>query len=342
VKAIRLHEPGGLEVLRYEEVPTPTPGPGEALVRLRAAALNHRDVFIRLGRQLTDAMPFTPGSDGAGVVEAVGEGVANVQPGDEVVIYPVVPDNTCPACLAGQQSLCESFQILGGPRDGTYAEYIVMPALNIYPKPKALSWEEAAAFPLAGLTAYRMVVSRAEVRPGELVLIHGIGGGVATFALQFAKAAGATVIVTSSSDQKLARAEGLGADHMINYAATDWRAEVRRLTNGRGVDVVVETVGAATWAGSLEAVRKGGRVAICGATTGTMAESNLRQIYWHQLTVIGSTMGTHAEFGQMLRLLEAGKVKPVVDTVMPLAEAGRAHQRMEEQGQFGKIVLATL
>jgi zinc-binding alcohol dehydrogenase/oxidoreductase len=340
MKAIRIHQAGGPEALHFEEVPTPVAGFGEVLVRLRAAALNRRDIGIRLGRQLAEAMPFVPGSDGAGIVEAAGEGADSVRLGDEVVIYPVVADNTCHFCLAGQHSMCENFEILGGPRDGTYAQYIVMPAVNIYPKPAPLSWSEAAAFPLASLTAYRMIVSRARVGPGERVLIHGIGGGVATFALQFAKAVGANVIATSGSDDKLARAEALGADELINYAKFDWQAEVNRITAGRGVDVVVETVGAATWQGSLQAVRKGGRVVLCGATTGLAAETNLRQIYWHQVEVLGSTMGTHAEFAQMLALYEAGRIKPVVDTVLPLAEAPRAHQRLEEARQFGKIVLA--
>jgi NADPH:quinone reductase-like Zn-dependent oxidoreductase len=341
VKAIRIHQPGGPEALRYEDVATPAPKAGEVLIRLKAAAVNHRDLFLRMGRQLADALPFTPGSDGAGVVETIGAGVQGVAPGDEVVIFPVLSDNTCAYCLAGEHSLCDNFRILGGPDDGTYAQYILIPAINVYPKPGPLSWEEAGAFPLASLTAYRMVMDRAAVRPGERVLIHGIGGGVATFALQFAKVAGATVFVTSSDDAKLARAEELGADALINYATHDWRARVKDLTGGRGVDVVVETVGAATWQGSLDAVRRGGRLVICGATTGTQAETNVRSIYWHQLTVVGSTMGTHREFAQMLRLYEAGKVRPVVDTVIPLSEAWRAHKRMEEQGQFGKIVLVT-
>jgi zinc-binding alcohol dehydrogenase/oxidoreductase len=339
MKAVVLREPGGPEALVYEETETPVVGPGEALVRLRAAALNHRDTFIRQGLQLRDALPLIPGSDGAGTVAAVGAGVADWQPGDEVVIYPVLADHTCHFCLAGEQELCDHFRILGGPDNGTYAQYLVIPALNLYPKPARLSWEEAAAFPLTALTAYRLVLHRAGLRAGETVLIHGIGGAVAIFALQLARLAGATAFVTSSSEEKLRRAQELGAAALIDYKHDDVLAEVRRLTGGRGVDLVVDTVGTATWQTSLQAVRKGGRVALCGGTSGSLAETNLRQIFWNHLTVVGSSMGSQSDFAQVLHLVASGAIVPVIDSVVPLAEAAQAHRRLEAQAQFGKIVL---
>lgn len=337
--AVRVHRPGGPEQLVYEETPTPEPGPGEVQIRLRAAALNHRDVWIRTGAQLSEALPLVLGSDGAGVVSATGAGVSRWKQGDEVVICPTLFCAACRYCLVGQHSLCDQFGILGGPSQGTYAEYIVVPERNVERKPTPLSWSEAAAFPLAALTAYRMLASRAPVRPGETVLIHGIGGGVATFALQLARFAGARTIVTSSSDEKLRRARDLGADETINYRTSDWEAEALRLTDGLGPDLIVETVGAATWAGDLRAVRKGGRIVMCGATTGRASETDLRTIFWRQISVLGSTMGTLGEFAELLRLLEVGRLKPVVDKVFPLADTSAAHRRLDEQQQLGKVVL---
>ena len=337
--AVRVHQPGGPEQLVYEAIPTPEPGPGEVQIELRAAALNHRDVWIRMGMQLTEALPLVPGSDGAGTVSAVGSGVTRWQVGDEVVICPTLFCAACRFCLAGQHSLCDQFGILGGPTQGTYAEFIVVPERNVERKPTTLSWPEAAAFPLAALTAYRMLASRATVRPGETVLIHGIGGGVATFALQLASFAGARVIVTSSSDAKLERARVMGAAETINYATADWEQEVLHLTDGLGPDLIVETVGASTGPGDLRAVRKGGRIVMCGATSGRVAETDLRVLFWKQISVLGSTMGTAGEFAELLRLLESGRIRPVVDQVFPLCDASAAHRRMDEHEQFGKIVL---
>ncbi|MHB1133639.1 MAG: zinc-binding dehydrogenase [Chloroflexota bacterium] len=341
MRAVLLREPGEPDVLNLETVPDPRPRAGEVLVRLKAAAVNHRDLYIRKGMQLRDSLPLILGSDGAGVVVDVGEGVTTIAPGAEVVIYPVLADNTCPYCLAGEQEMCDSFRILGGPDSGTYAEYITVPAINLYHKPAAFSWEEAAAFPLTALTAYRMVMDRAQLRAGETVLIHGIGGAVAIFALQLARATGARAIVTSSSDEKLARAEPLGAQALVNYRKSDVLAEVRRFTGGRGVDVVVDTVGAATWQLSLQAVRKGGRIALCGVTTGSQADTTLRHIYWNQIAIVGSTMGSQSEFARVLALCESGALKPIVDVVLPLAGAAQGHRRLEEQAQFGKVVLRT-
>ena len=343
--AVRVHRAGGPEELVYEEVPTPRPGPGEVQIALRGAALNHRDVWIRMGRQQTEHFPLILGSDGAGVVAELGPEVSRARVGDEVVILPTMFCGVCRFCLAGQQSLCVRFElssnsgILGGPANGTYAESIVVPERNVFRRPRGLSWAEAAAFPLAGLTAYRLLISRAGLRAGEQVLIHGIGGGVATFALQIARACGARVVVTSSSDEKLARARELGAEAAVNYRQDDWEQAVLEWTGGQGVDLVVETVGAATWASSLRLARRGGRIAICGATAGQDATQNLRQLFWSQLTIVGTTMGTAEEFARLLELLESGQVRPVVDRVFPLREAAAAHARMEAGEQLGKIVL---
>jgi len=321
-----------------ESVETPQPKAGEVLVRLRAAALNHRDIWIRMGRQ-PQPLPLILGSDGAGTVEAVGEAVTMAAIGDEVIINPTLSCGVCQFCAMGEHSLCDQFQILGGPRAGTYADYVCIPEANVVKKPAPLSWEEAAALPLAGLTAYRMMVTRAQVRVGESVAILGIGGGVATFAMQIAKRAGARVLVTSSSDEKLERARSLGADETINYRSQDWAAEVKRLTDGLGADVVVETVASGTWDQSLAAVRRGGRIVTCGATGGNDVQYNHRPLFWKQVTVLGSTMGTRSEFTGLAALADQGGIRPIVDKVFPLADAAHAHERMEEQGQFGKIVL---
>jgi zinc-binding alcohol dehydrogenase/oxidoreductase len=330
--AIRLHQPGGPEQLRFEEVSTPRPGPGEVLVQLRAAALNHRDVWIRLGRQMTDRLPLILGSDGAGLVAEVGPGVSHFQSGQEVVINPSLnwgdrEDRPSP-----------SFRILGGPDPGTYAEFVVIPATNVFPKPLPLSFEEAAAMPLASLTAWRAVVTRGQVRPGEQVVVLGIGGGVATFALQIARQAGASVIATSSSDTKLQRAKALGADLTINYNTTDWAKVVLDHTRG-GADVVIDSVGKATWEQALRALRPGGRLVSFGATTGPATEVNIRSVFWNQISILGTTMGSPREFTAMLSLYEAGRLKPVVDHVFPLRDAEEAHRRMDAGEQFGKLVL---
>lgn len=337
--AIRIDEHGGPEVLRYEEVPTPSPGPGQVLVELRAAALNRRDISLRIGQRGSVFLPFLPGSDGAGVVAALGAGVAGLTPSQEVVINPYLSDDVCPLCLAGQHSFCPSLEVIGQQAPGTYAEYIVVPQPAVAPKPSSLSWEEAASLPTAAFTAYHLLFTRGGLRAGERVLIPGIGGGVALFAFQMAKAAGATVLVTSSSDEKLARARALGADAGFNYRRQDWAGAALEMTGGLGVDLVVETVGGATWADSLRAVRKGGRIAICGGTSGWSAETNLRDIYWRQVTIHGCTGGDRWEFPRLLALYGSGRLRPVIDAVFPLAEAAKAQQRLERQEQFGKIAL---
>jgi NADPH:quinone reductase-like Zn-dependent oxidoreductase len=324
VKAVRIHEDGGPEVLRYEDAPDPEPAPGEVLIELRAASLNHLDLWVRKG------LPSVPkprilGADGAGLVAALGEGVEGLERGQRVVINPGIEHG-------------DVITVVGEHMDGTHAELVSVPAGNVYPLPDELSFEIAAAFPLVFETAYRMLVTRAGLREGEWVLIWGIGSGVGTAALAIAKALGARALVTSSSDEKLERARELGADEVVNHSTGDVRAEVKRVT-GSGVDVVVEHVGEATWATSLGAVRPGGRVAVCGATTGPNPPAQLHRIWWKQLTVVGSTMGTREDFEAVYELVRSGRVVPVVDAVLPLSEAQAAHERMEAAEQLGKIVL---
>jgi zinc-binding alcohol dehydrogenase/oxidoreductase len=325
VKAIRIHEDGGPEVLRYEDVPDPKPAADEVLVRLRAASLNHLDVWVRKG------LPSVPkprilGADGAGVVETVGEGVSSLEPGRRVVINPGVISNG-------------RMHVVGEAMEGTHAELIALPARNVYPIPDSLSFEEAAAFPLVFETAYRMLVTKAALRPGETVFVWGIGGGVATAALAIAKALGARVIVTSSSEEKLARARELGADETIDHASEDVRARAKKLTEGRGADIVVETVGDSTWKTTLEVAGQEGRIVVCGATTGPNPPAGLHRVWWKELVVHGSRMGSAEDFEACLELVTTGQARPVIDEVFPLAEVRAAHERLEAGEQLGKIVL---
>jgi NADPH:quinone reductase-like Zn-dependent oxidoreductase len=341
VKAAVIFDNGGLDQVVLADVPDPRPEDGEVLIELRAAALNHLDIWVRRGRPgLELSLPHILGSDGAGVVIGVGHGVSDFEPGDEVVINPGLSCGECAYCLKGEQSECINFGIVGMSCPGTFAERIVLPAVNVRHKPKHLSWEEAAAFPLAYVTAWRMLMSRARVRPGETVLIHGIGGGVALAALQLAKIAGAKVIVTSSSNDKLLRAKELGADHAVNYATSeDVALEVRLLAAGLGVDVIIDAVGAATWPVNFNAVRRGGRIVHCGVTTGAQAETNLSTLYWNQITVMGSTMGSHEDFRLLTETIDAARLHPILDSVEPLERVRHAMGRMEAGEQFGKIVL---
>jgi NADPH:quinone reductase-like Zn-dependent oxidoreductase len=333
MKAIILREPGGPEQLRLDDVPLPAPEWNQVLVKLKAAALNRRDLLVRSREQYRAAMPFIPGSDGAGVVVAVGPGVSQPCVGDEVVIYPSL------SWGSSENAPSPAFRILGGPDNGTYAEYICLSAENVFPRPGTLSFAEAAAFPLACLTAWRALITKARVQPGEWVLIHGVGSGVGTFAIQIARLAGARVAVTSHSDEKLSRARALGAEIGLNYSRCEWDAELKRLLNDGGVDVVVDSVGQATFAKSLEALNPGGRLVTFGTTSGALTALDIRQLYHKQLTILGTTMGSPHEFAQMLHAVDAGQIRPVVDRVFPLAEAGQAQQYMDQQEQFGKIVL---
>jgi NADPH:quinone reductase-like Zn-dependent oxidoreductase len=332
MKAVLLEEMGTIDGLRLREVADPVPGPGEVQVRLKAAALNHRDVFIRQGLYAGIKLPTILGSDGAGVIAQVGEGVSSDRLGEEVVLDPCLDWGSDPRAQSSK------FRILGMPDPGTYAELIVVPEANAVGKPKSLSFEEAAAIPLAGLTAYRSVVTRAAVTAADIVLVTGIGGGVSAFALQIARAQGAKVFVTSGSDEKLARAKTLGAEGGVNYRNAEWGKEIVAMTGG-GPDVVVDSVGGETFAKGIEILKPGGRLVTYGATTGATGKLEVRRIFWKQLSVLGSTMGTRPEFLAMVQLYDEKQIRPVVDRVFDLGEAGLAHQRMEESGQFGKIVL---
>jgi zinc-binding alcohol dehydrogenase/oxidoreductase len=316
MKAIRIHEDGGPEVLRYEDVPDPEPAEGEVLIELRAASLNHLDIWIRKG------LPSVPkprilGADGAGVIAGTGE---------RVVINPGI--------VSGGKT-----HIVGETMDGTHAELIAIPRDFVHPIPGDLTFEEAAAFPLVFETAYRMLVHRAQLQAGEWVLIWGIGGGVATAALSLAKALGAQVIVTSSSDAKLQQARELGADATVNHETADVVAHVKEVTSG-GAHVVIDDVGEATWKRTLDAARVEGRVVVCGATTGPNPPAALHRVWWKQLSILGSTMGTPDDFKGAYDLIAGGKARPVVDTVFPLADARLAHDRLEAGEQLGKIVLS--
>jgi len=334
VRAVVLTATGGLEHLKISEVPdAPAPQAGQVRVAIRAAALNHLDLFVAQGLPGTaDRFPFVVGADGAGVVETVGPGVTNVQPGDRVLINPGISDYTCEFCRAGEHSLCVSYRLLG--------EHL--PAQNVVRGPNlspALTWAEAASFSLVTLTAWRMLVTRAQLKPGETALIWGIGGGVSLTAMRIAKLLGAHVIVTSSDDAKLAAAKQLGADVTLNHRTQQVAAEVRALTNKRGVDVVVENVGAATWDDSLRCLRRGGRLVTCGATSGPHASLDLRRLFWHHWTIMGSTMGNAAEYAEVVRRLGMGELRPVVDRVFPLDRAREAYERLAKGQQWGKVVV---
>jgi NADPH2:quinone reductase len=340
VKAAVIHENGELDVVKVEDVPEPQCGRDEVVVKVRAAGLNHLDIWVRKGRPGAPLKgPHVLGSDAVGTVMEIGEDVDGPQVGDEVVIDPGVSCGRCESCARGQQSECSSFGIMGLNRAGTFAEQVAVPGCNVYPKPSHLSVEEAGVLSLACVTAYRMLITRAQARAGECVLIHGIGGGAALYALQLAKLTGTEAIVTSSSDDKLARAAQLGAAHTINYAREDVAGRVKEITGGRGVDVVIDSVGAATWPIDLTVARKGGRIVLCGVTTGPIAETNLQAIYWNQLSVLGSTMGSAEDFRRMIRTVEASGLRPVIDEVFPLERARDAMAKMEAGRQFGKIAL---
>lgn len=314
---------------------------GDVRIRLTAAALNHLDLFVVEGVPGVKIVPpWVLGGDGAGVVESVGAGVTTVRTGDRVLINPGVSCRACEYCLAGEHPLCVKYGLLGEHFPGTFAEYVVVPEWNVRRIPPGIPDETAAAFTLATITAWRMLVTRAKVQAGEQVLIQGIGGGVALAALQIAKQRGARVWVTSGSEEKLARAAALGADETLDSRTVDVAREIRARTGKRGVDVVVDSVGVATWAQSLGALGKRGRLVSCGATSGPMVETDMRRMFWNQWTLMGSTMGNDAEFDAIVAELAAGRLLPPVDAVLPLSDGRRAFERMAGRSQFGKIVLS--
>ncbi len=333
---------GGLDQLQIrDDLPEPVlRADTDVRVRVKAAALNRLDLFVLAGLPgVRIAAPWVVAADAVGVVDRVGSEVTGVREGEPVVINPGISDRTCAFCREGEHSLCVKFGILGEHYPGTAAEYVVVPGFNVLPIPADTPVPVAAGFGLATVTAWRMLVTRARVRPGERVLIWGIGGGVATAALQICKQLGAEVWVTSSSDAKLEQATALGADHTLNHGTQDVAREVRAATGKAGVDVVVDNVGAATWMHSLAALGKRGRLVTCGATTGPMVETDVRRLFWNQYSILGSTMGNDAEFSAIVEQLRAGRLLPPVDRVYALDEGREAYARLQAGKQFGKIVL---
>jgi NADPH:quinone reductase-like Zn-dependent oxidoreductase len=340
VKAAIFRKHGGPEVLEYADVSEPPIRANEVLVEVKACALNHLDLFVRSGLPgIEIPLPHILGNDVAGVVREVGELITWAKAGDEVIVQPGVSCGHCEACLSGQDNLCRDYDIIGYRRDGGYAEFVAVPGVNLIPKPTQLSWEEAAALPLVTVTAWHMLVTRANVQSGEDVLVHAAGSGVGSIAIQIAKLRGARVITTASSDEKLEKARELGADVTINYTQADWPKEVRRVTDRKGVDVVVEHTGAATWPGSISSLKNNGRLVTCGATSGFDARTDLRQVFYRHLTLLGSFMGSKAELLEAMKFVRDGKIHAVVDRVLPLSEARQAHELIEDRAQFGKVVL---
>ena len=340
MKALAFHEHGGLDRLRYQEVPDPAIGPADVLVRVRACALNHLDLFVREGLPgFRLPLPFWTGCDIAGEVAQVGAEVREVAVGDRVAVNPNLHCGRCEFCQKGEQSLCVTYGILGEHVHGGLAEYVKVAGDKTLTLPAHVKYEDAAAFILVNMTAWRMLVTQARLRAGEDLLVIGVGGGVSSTAVQIGKLCGARVWVTSSSDDKLARARELGADECINHAREDWARVVWEKTGKRGVDVVLENVGAATWKGSLRALAKGGRLVTCGATSGPIGETDIRVVFWKQVSIIGSTMSSNAEVHDVMRELFRGRLRAIVDAVMPLGEGVDAQRRLAEGKQFGKIVL---
>ena len=340
MKAIVFTAHGGPEVLKFTDAPDPAVRPNEVLVRVKACALNHLDLWVRRGIPgVPIPLPHIPGSDVSGEIADVGPDVTTVRVGQKVVLAPGVTCGKCPACVSGQDNHCRQFTNLGYMIDGGCAEFVRAPEVNCLLYPENLTFEEAASIPLVFQTAWHMLLARAELQPGEDVLILGAGSGVGSAAIQIAKFFGARVLATASSDEKLQKAKQLGADHLINHKTQKIRDEVRRITNKRGVDVVFEHVGTATWDDSFASLAPGGRLVTCGATTGYDAKVDLRFLFSRQLSLLGSYMGTKSELHSVMRLVASGRFKPVVDRVFPLAEAAAAHTYLESSSQFGKVVL---
>jgi NADPH:quinone reductase-like Zn-dependent oxidoreductase len=342
MRAVFIRGHGGLEVVEVGELPEPEPGPGQVRLNVKAAAVNHLDLWVSRGWPgLRLSFPHVLGSDASGVVDAVGPGVEDVKAGDEVVVYPGVSCGRCERCLSGEVNLCRRYAILGEHVSGVQSEKLVVPARNVFPRPARLGFEEGAAVPLTFLTAWHALVARAGLRVGETVLVHAAGSGVGVAAVQIAKLLGARVIATAGSDAKLEKARALGADEVVNYETGSFVDAVKKLTGRRGVDVVFEHVGKKTWEGSIQAVTVGGRIVTVGATTGYDPLTDLRHVFFRQISVLGSTMGTPGELAQVLRFVEEGKLRPVLDRVLPLADVRRAHELLAQRAQFGKIVLTT-
>jgi NADPH:quinone reductase-like Zn-dependent oxidoreductase len=340
MKAIVFHQHGPPDVLKYIDVPDPVLRPNDVLVRVKACALNHLDLWVRRGLpNVPIPLPHIPGSDVSGEIAQIGSDVTTVLVGQKVVLAPGVTCGKCAACISGHDNRCRHFTNLGYMIDGGCAEFVCVPEVNCVPCPESLSFEEAACIPLVFQTAWHMLVARAELQPGEDVLILGAGSGVGSAAIQVAKFFGARVIATAGRDEKLQKAKQLGADHLINHQTQKIRDEVRRITNKRGVDVVFEHVGTSTWDDSIASLAPSGRLVTCGATTGFDAKLDLRFLFGRQLSLLGSYMGTKSELHTVMKLVASRRLKPVLDRIVPLSEAAAAHVYLESRSQFGKVVL---
>jgi NADPH:quinone reductase-like Zn-dependent oxidoreductase len=340
VRAAVVDRFGGTDAVAVRDVPAPEPGPGEVVVALRAAALNHLDLWTVKGAIADPALPHVLGADGAGEIAALGDGVRGLAVGTRVIVNPGIACGGCERCRAGEQSECTTFRMIGEHLPGTFAERIRLPAANVFPFPEQLSFEEAAALGVTYITAYRMLFTRGRLVPGEWVLVTGIGGGLALSLLQLCRPVAGRVIVTSSSDAKLERARELGADEGINYKEEDVGKAVRKLTAKRGVDLVVDSAGGPALDAALRSLRPGGRVVISGATAGASSEINVRRLFWNQLSILGSTMGSVADVSDMLRMVAGTGLRPHVDRVFPLDEARAALEYLDAGDHFGKVVLS--
>lgn len=340
MKAAIFREHGGPEKLLYEEVPDPKISDDEILLGVRACSINHLDLWVREGiPAYKTTFPHILGCDVAGVIEAVGRNVIGIHPGEKVLAAPGISCFRCAHCLSGQDNMCISYKILGAHLHGGYAQWVAVPAINVLPLPSTLSFEDAASFPLVFLTAWHMLITRADVKAGQEVLVLAAGSGIGTAAIQIAKLAGAWVIATAGSDEKLEKAKSLGADEVINYRREDFSKKARELTGGKGVDVVFEHVGPETWEKSLTSLAKNGKLVTCGATSGPDARTDIRYIFSRQLSILGSMMGTRSELLEVTKLMEIGKLKPVIDSVYPLQQARQAHEYLLERKNFGKVLL---
>jgi NADPH:quinone reductase-like Zn-dependent oxidoreductase len=340
MRAVVLRQHGGPEVLAVEDLPEPRAGAGQVRVRVAAVGVNHLDIWVRNGLpHLKLEYPFRLGADVAGTVDEVGPGTSGVAVGDEVVVNPGHSCGRCRECLSGRDNLCRWFRLMGEDISGGYCEQIVVPAQNVVAKPPSLAFTDAAALPTTFLTAWQMLTKKAPVHPGDDVLVMAAGSGVGVAAVQIAKLHGARVIATAGSDDKLTRARALGADETINHASQDLVAEAKRLTGKRGVDIIFEHVGAEVWPKLILSLARGGRLVTCGATSGWDARTDLRHVFFRQLEILGSTMGPKGDLFPILDLVGAGRLKPVVDKILPLAEAQTAHRLLQDRAIFGKIIL---
>ncbi|MBI3006007.1 MAG: zinc-binding dehydrogenase [Ignavibacteriales bacterium] len=340
MNCVRIHEHGGLDKLIYEEIPTPKIKADEVLVNVKATSLNHIDIWIRQGLPgVKIALPMIPGVDAAGVVAEVGSAVRHVKPGDRVVVAQGISCGHCKFCLNGSDNLCKDYILIGEHRDGADAEFLAIPGRNVLPLSEKISFEQAAAGALVFLTAWQMLVEKAQVQPGDDVLCVGVGSGIGSAAIQIAKLFGARVIATTSSEEKVEKAKEIGADDVVNYKKQSVSEEIRKLTSKKGVEIIIDHVGKSVWDECIRSLTKGGKLVTCGATSGYDAVTDLRYVFYKQLQILGSTMGKKGDLVTILKFFEEGKLKPVIDRMMPLSQIKEAHRILEEGKQFGKIVL---